>query len=123
MSTFNKGKFLNALKHYTGSDQFYASALYKGRGYRYTEGIKFLSTETESYWLIDFIFSNQIASLLQSQKFQVWTITCADNQAQISVTDGHSNHICDYQIPYSDFPLEQFTVWLVGTTLLLPSEY
>lgn len=121
MPQFNKEELLIQLKYFTGSELFYRAALFKN--HVYTEGVRFLAQEAECYWLIDFILARQISPELKYQGFQTWSISCKDSRAVIKVTDGDEKHIYDYMIPYSDFHLEEFTLWLIDKTLMLPSEY
>ena len=109
------------LRQFTGSETFYSSSLY--RGYVYTEGVKHLAGEAEAYWLIDYILSYQLDPNLTEQPFQVWKMTVQDNSATISVEDGNDKNIATFSIAYTDFPLEEITLWLIDKTLLLPSEY
>lgn len=109
------------LQHFTGSETFYRSPLF--RGSIYTEGVKYLADKAGCYWLIDHIFSHQRLDALKGQSFQVWKIEVANESAEIVVEDGNDNALTRFRIIYTDFPLERFTLWLVDNTLMLPSEY
>lgn len=115
-------KLLEELKQFTGSDTFYRHPLY--RKYVFTEGVKYLAEEAGAFWIIDYIFSNQMEKAIQGQNFQVWELDVQDDESAVfRVEDGNSNLVKQFTIPYTDFPLKTFTLWFIGETLLLPSEY
>ena len=110
------------LSQFTGSETFYRNPLFPGCVY--TDGIKHLAEEAEAYWLLDHIFANQMLAVLKDQPFQVWKITVNEDQtARISVEDGNDHELTFFHLGYTDFPLDEMTVWMVDNTLLLPSEY
>ena len=109
------------LKSYGGADIFYRNSLF--RGYVYTEGVRYLAEEAGAYWLIDYILSHQLEPKLKKQPFQVWKIVVQNDSAAVTVEDGNDNVVTTMKISYTDFPLEEITLWLVDKTLLLPSEY
>ena len=110
------------LQHFTGNETFYRNPLFPR--FVYTEGVKFLAEKAGAYWLLDFIFSNQILELLKTEAFQTWKITVSESEAaSIQVEDGNDNKLSSFNLTYTDFPLQEFTLWLVDNTLMLPSEY
>ena len=40
-----------------------------------------------------------------------------------TATDGMDHELAAQAIPFTDFPLEEVSLWLVDGTLMLPSEY
>lgn len=116
------GAFKAALHQFTGSEVFYRHSLF--RGYVYTEGVQYMAEKAGAYWLVDHILSNQVLAVLKDQPFQVWQIKVnEDESAGITVEDGNDMELTSFQIDYTDFPLEEMTLWLIDQTLLLPSEY
>ena len=116
------GAFKAELREFTGSETFYRHSF--ARSYVYTEGVQYLARKAGAYWLLDYIVTNQVLDVLKDQPFQVWKITVHENQsARIAVEDGNDNELTFFHLDYTDFPLEEFTLWLVDKTLLLPSEY
>lgn len=110
------------LQHFTGSDQFYQNPLF--RGYVYTEGVRHLAEKVGAYWLIDYVLSNQLLPSLKEQPFQVWIIKVQPNdEAFFTVEDGNNNEIATFKIEFTDFPFQEFTLWLVDNTLMLTTEY
>lgn len=120
--TISKQDLINGLDQFYGSDVSYYQPLYPK--YRYTEGVKFLVEHAEAYWLLDYIFSNQLDEAIKAEEFQVWEITIHDdNSAVIRVEDGNKNEVKRYDLTFTDFPLKKYSLWFIGGTLLLPSEY
>ena len=113
-------QLLNELAQFTGTVNWYRHQTF--RSCLYTDGVKYLAEQAEAYWLLDYIFSNQIPPV-KNQPFQVWKIVVVDNSATIKVEDGNDNLIKAFKIPFTDFPLSEYTLWFVDNVLLLKSEY
>ena len=114
----------NANDHYgqqNGTEHIYSCRPFP---ITYTDGVKDLVENSEAYWLIDLIISHQAHKKVNCQPFQVWKLERAKGNAfTIIATDGNDNRILCQVVPYSDFPFDTATIWLVDDTLLLPSEY
>jgi hypothetical protein len=111
----------NELAHFTGSEQFFRHGLLPR--IRYTEGVQYLAEKAGAYWLLDKIAAEQLAPPLQAEHFQVWKLRVAGSKGAITVTDGDDRTIYEEQLDFTDFPLDQFSIWLVDGMILLPSEY
>lgn len=106
---------------YNGSDNFFRHRL---SGLVYTDGVKALAEQCQAYWLIDLICSHQMHATVHTQPFQVWDLQRKEGDSfSIRCTDGNYNHITSQDIPFSDFPFDLATVWVVDKTLMLPTEY
>ena len=106
---------------HNGSENFYQYNLSK---LVYTDGIKQLAEGCSSYWLIDLIVSHQCCQKVKSESFQVWDLKrVKDNAFTILATDGNHNKVTSQEIPFSDFPYDIATLWLVDGCMMLPSEY
>lgn len=114
-------KLLYNLTQFSGTETWYKNPLFPN--YLYTDGVKYLAEQANCYWLIDYVFSNQLDSKIRQEAFQTWQIKTHDNQATIIVEDGNDNIIKQFKLEFSDFPLKEFTLWFTNNTLLLPSEY
>ena len=105
------------------------------RNLLYTPGIKYLMEAGGAYWLLDAIASYQHSSCINNNEelryLQFWKLkvdieACA---AVLELTDGNNKvPIISQQIPYTDFPLEEVSIWVGcngnGTrTAYLPSEH
>lgn len=109
------------LQEFIGNDCFYKHPLFPS--HLYTEGVRYLAKEANAYWLIEYIFSRQ-EDKLSKYSFQVWKLQLhKDGSAQVIVEDGDGEKITFYQLDYTDFPIEEITLWFTNNTLLLPSEY
>jgi hypothetical protein len=121
-NTINKAQLLTNLKHFSGSEEFYFMPLF--RSFKYTEGVKYLAQNANCYWLLDYIFSSQNFEILQNNEFQTWKIKVnEDKTALILVEDGNYNNLKSFNLDFTDFSLDEITLWFIGDTLLLPSEY
>jgi hypothetical protein len=110
------------LNQFTGSMTIYKHWL----GFKYTDGIKYLASETSSYWLLDAIFSHQTKTVLSNQnlrEFQIWHLR-VENNSGILVCEWDTNQeVLRQEIEYTYFPLSHIKLYLVEATLMLPSEY
>lgn len=120
MNEQQQAAFKLEIKQFTGSDQFLRH-IYGGV---YTEGVDFVATQLEAHWLLDFIFIHQVSGTLSDESFQVWNLKLTEEGgAVLEAEDGNNNLVFSKTIPFTDFPLSEFTLWLVDKTLMLPSEY
>ena len=119
--TINPNQLKAELKQFTGTEQFYKNPLFPN--YVYTDGIKYLAETAGAYWLIDYVLSNQLNLSIKNEPFQVWKIKVKDNSAIIRVEDGDKHLVKQFKLGFTDFPLDEITIWLTDRTLLLPSEY
>jgi len=89
-----------------------------------TDGVRDLVENCKSYWLVDVIISYQEYERVNSHSFQVWKLKRAKGDSfNVVATDGNDHKIASQFIPFSDFPFDVATIWLVNGTLLLPNEY
>ena len=111
--------------------QFYGtSQWYKGPFSRFsmTDGIFFL-TENGAAWLIDVLASYQGAKLdRQTEGFQLWKLKVTDGSAVVTCqADSNTPNLVKQEIPYTDFPLDEITLYVEGEgsnrVCLLTSEH
>ncbi len=122
MKKEDTGRLKAELRQFTGTEQYYYNPLFKD--FKYTDGVKFLAERAGAYWLLDYIFSNQPHRSLKGETFQVWKVRVnQDDSATLTVEDGNDNVLTTFRIEYTDFPLEEFNLWLIDKVLILPSEY
>ncbi len=112
------------LDSFTGSENLYSHWL----GIKYTEGVKYLATKGEAFWLLDAIASHQTKQLLAKasfQDFQLWELTVSEDKEAVMTCreDTTAGPAVRQEIPYTDFPLAAIKLYLVQKVLLLPSEY
>lgn len=111
------------LKYFTASENWYRHMLFQQ--FLYTDGIKFLASKAECYWLVDKIFALQYGKpILKKFNFQTWFLTVSSDQTAIlKCEDGNYNQVYSEKISYTDFPLPQIKLFLTNNVLLLPTEY
>jgi len=61
--------------------------------------------------------------VIKAEEFQVWTLKKDGIKAIITVGDGNDNIVKTFKIPYTTFPLEEYTLWMIQGRLILKSEY
>lgn len=110
------------LAHCTGTENHYQHLT----GMRYTDGIKHMADLAGAYWLIDLVGSYQ--STLTRFPFQVWTLTVESvsgaRSARVEAReDTDAPLLVTQEIPFTDFPVGTFKVYVSEGVLLLPSEY
>lgn len=115
----------NSLSQFTGTEQWYPIYWFFSKAYL-TDGTKFVADECQAYWLMEAILSWQI-DIDQSEVFQVWKLKKnAGGSFTLRCTDGNKNQLAIQEIPFSDFPLDEITIWAEKSdafVLLLPSEH
>ena len=106
---------------HNGSENLYRHSFTK---FIYTDGVHSLAQDCKAYWLIDLIISHQLHDVVKKEPFQVWDLhRVNDNEFTIICTDGNHNKVTHQDIPFSDFPFDLATVWMVDSCMLLPKEY
>jgi hypothetical protein len=90
----------------------------------YTDGVKTMARDCQAYWLIDLIISHQTYEAVKKEAFQVWNLKKVEgNYFSIVCTDGNHNKVTSQEIPFSDFPYDVATLWLVNGCIMMPTEY
>jgi hypothetical protein len=118
----NKPFHPDELLHYTGSTLWYRHFLCKW--ILYTEGMKFLAERVGAYWLIDeIVFAQKAKSSLPKQHLQIWKISVQNHSAVLECIGKDDAILYTKRVPYTDFPLSEFTVYYCNNTIMLPSEY
>ena len=107
------------LQSFTGTQNYYRNFT----GLLYTDGIQHLAERAGAYWLIDLVGSYQ--PRLRDAPFQAWSIAVNDDRTgQVTMVedDGEPNRVTQ-DIPYTDFPLRDFSFYCIDGVMLLKSEY
>jgi hypothetical protein len=124
--TMDAYRIKRALKETRRTKTFY-KYLYPGKSPILISGAcKFLLDNCDSSFLFDEIIKAQDLKILQGVKFQVfelrklkkdlsWILSCQ----QIS----DKKLLISKAISFSNFPIEEITIWLIDKVALLPSEY
>ncbi len=119
------------LPHFTGTEN-YTNLRYPWLRSRFllTDGAKYLAETAQAFWLMDAIASHQTNRKVAAEPFQIWKLSVnPQKQATLMCTDGNETVLVRQEIPYSDFPLAEITLYveqsetLAGRVVMLPSEY
>ena len=105
----------SALAGFTGSDTLTRHGL--TRRILMTQGVVFLAEQAQAHWLTDLIVSHQADPRVRSEPFQVWTLSRRRRDLQRRRYHDrrqlHSSPLPEQEIPWTDFPLPEVTLWLV----------
>lgn len=115
----NKQSLLSSLANFTGTMQYFRHWM----KFNYTDGVKFLAETGNCFWLLDAIGSYQYK--VKNIPFQVWTLKVSEDKTAVLEMREDSNTpvIIKQEIPYTDFPLKEITLFYIDGVLLLTSEY
>ena len=59
-----------------------------------------------------------------AEAFQVWKLTVRDGRtASLVCGDGNDNIVYTQHIEYTDFPIDEITLYFANNVIHLPSEY
>jgi len=111
------------LRQFTGSENWYRHGI--NRNVLFTDGAKFVADEGGAYWLLDTIaICQRHDKRAANEEFQVWKLKVnEDRTASLVCDDGNDNLIYTQHIEYTDFPLDEITLYFVNNVIHLPSEY
>lgn len=114
----------NANEHYganNGTEHIYSCRPFP---ITYTDGVRDMIENCKAYWLLDVIISYQYYEKVNKERFQVWDLKRTNGDSfKVYASDGNDNNITSQFIPYSDFPFDKATIWLVNDCIMLPKEY
>ena len=117
-------KFTKAeLDQFIGSEHWYRHAI--NRKVLFTDGAKHLADRAGAYWLLDEIALIQPYNQpVAAEPFQIWTLTVRpDHTATLACEDGNDNVVYSKEISFTDFPLDEITLWFANDVIYLPSEH
>jgi hypothetical protein len=109
---------LENLSNFHGTENYYTNPLYP---FEYTDGIKYLVENGGGYWILDAIASWQ--KELDSSQIQFWMLIVNSDKSAVLTCEQDNESAISQQIPFTDFPLSEVTLWLCDGVLLLSSEY
>ncbi|WP_424140694.1 DUF6876 family protein [Roseomonas chloroacetimidivorans] len=128
MAKLSPDEIRNRLAQHHGSDSVTRHGMM--RSLYMTAGIVEMRELCDAYWLVDLVASHFTHARVRKDPFQVWKLVVNEEtrQATVTMTDGNSQKpIVTQEIPFSDFPLPEFTIWVEGDTAtevvaMLPQE-
>jgi hypothetical protein len=111
------------LNQFSGSEHWYRHSL--NRNILYTDGAKYVADRGGAYWLLDEIALIQgHDARVSAEEFQVWKLSVRpDRAAMLTCEDGNYKVVYSKKIEYTDFPLDEITLWFTNNTIYLPSEH
>lgn len=111
------------LSQFSGSENWYRHGI--NRNVLFTDGAKYVADEGGAYWLLDEIAIIQSHNkTVAATRFQVWKLSVRpDRTATLTCEDGNGKIVYTKEIEYSDFPLDEITLWFTNNTIYLPSEH
>lgn len=111
------------LRQFTGSENWYRHGI--NRNVLFTDGAKHVADEGGAYWLLDTIaICQKSEARVAAEEFQVWTLTVRpDRTATLVCEDGSDNAVDTQRVEFTDFPLDQITLWFANNVIYLPSEH
>lgn len=110
-----------ALRQFTGTTNWYTSPLYPWM--KYTDGIKFVAETVGAYWLLT-ILGTELQELNESEPFLHIILYVEEDGAEIVAGDGNGEFdLYRRKIDVTDFPVGEWTFYLINGVLILPSEY
>ena len=111
------------LAQFTGTKRWYRHAL--NRAVLFTDGARYVADTAGGYWLLDVIALVQPRNKrIAEEAFQVWKLMVHDDRsATLTCDDGNGTIIYTQHIPFTDFALEEITLYFTDNVILLPSEY
>ena len=119
-----QAEILDGLKNFYGTENYYKYRLFNIE-IVLTDGVKWLCENAGCYWLMDAILSYQKKcrkdDMLKGMQF--WKLTVKDKSAVLICERDKDNVAIQQKIEYTDFPLQEISIWVQNGVALLPSEY
>jgi len=111
------------LNQFTGSETWYRHGI--NRNVLFTDGAKYVADQAGAYWLLDEIAIIQPHDKrVAAEEFQVWKLAVrSDRTATLTCEDGNGNIVFAKEIEYTDFPLDEISLWFANNVIYLPSEH
>jgi hypothetical protein len=111
------------LRQFTGSENWYRHGI--NRTVLFTDGAKYVADAGGAYWLLDAIaICQRYEKRVAQEAFQVWKLTVrSDRTATLVCDDGNDNIVYTQHIEFTDFPLDEITLYFANNVIHLPSEY
>ncbi len=113
---------LSNLSAFTGAERYYRIS----RKHVLTDGTKYLAEQAECFWMMDAIASH-LMELGTTDWFVVVKTSVKNSKAIMIYEDGNGNEHARQEIPFTDFPLAEITLYACWDgehwVIMLPSEY
>lgn len=110
------------LSMFTGSENYYRLS----RRHLLTDGTKYVAETASAFWIMDAVASH-LCEIGTNDCFVLVRVSITDTAAVMRYEDGNGNLHAEQAIPYTDFPMTEFTLYACWDgehwVLMLPSEY
>jgi hypothetical protein len=120
-------EILEGLQHFHGSKTIFQIPLTRTR---YTNGINYLASVANCYWLItdaSVVAKNLIDKsyfiTIDFKRLSLQEQDAMGYEAVIIYSDGNHNVLEKHKYNFTDFPLDKLRLFFVDNTLMLPNEY
>jgi hypothetical protein len=118
MSLFDQ----STLSQFTGTERYYRIS----RRHLLTDGTKYLAEHAECFWMMDAI-SSHLMEIGTADWFVIVKTSVKNAKALMVYEDGNGYEHARQEIPYTDFPLKEITLYACWDgehwVIMLPSEY
>lgn len=125
MSKPTKQEIENNLAQFCGTDYHYK---FNGN-IILTDGAKYMAEVCGAYWFLDIMWSVLMTKpAIKAEEMLVMILKkTGEDKAVVTIDDGNGKVLYTQKIPFTDFPLDEITVWANvdgdKRVILLPSEY
>lgn len=112
------------LRQFTGTEHWYRHSMV--RQVLFTDGVKYVADEGGAYWLVDAIAFAQVGDnkAVAAEAFQLWKLMVRpDATGTLTCEDGNGNAVYTQELAFTDFPLDEITLYFTSDVIMLPSEY
>jgi hypothetical protein len=104
----------------------YQKYLYPGKSpLLISDACKFLLDNCDSSFLFDLILKNQELRILRDEPFQIWRLLQLSKDMSWILSCSSSSvkkPLFIHSIPFTSFPLQEITIWVIQKVALLPQE-
>ena len=123
MTDTKKSLTSDDLRQFTGTETWHRHAFM--RKVLYSDGAKYVAEKGGASWLLDDIaFAQRDHKRIAAEAFQLWRLRVHPGRsATLTCEDGNGHAVFTKAIPFTDFPLEEITLYCAHGVILLPSEY
>src|SRR5450759_5177935 len=122
----NTYEIKRALREFRGTEKYHKH-LFPGKSpILLSDGCDFIREKCKAYWLFDAILSYQLERRVKDAPWQIWNLELQRGDLSWLLTcreDSGVKPIVTKRIEFSDFPLDNIKIWVIGGIALLPSEY
>lgn len=110
------------LAQFTGTEHYYRFSPFN-QNLVMTDGVKYLAEKAACFWLLDIVASLDFEPSCKGQEFITCRLKKEGEGAKFTADNGNRKVLYTQEIPYTDFPIDEVTLYRIDNVVLLPSEY